>query len=293
MNDFATVWHDAGDTAEAEQAQRALATAKQASVGVQQFLFLAKSREEFGHRVALAEDRLLQAAVDSGVSVEALLGEYEREFGLLMEAAASAEPEQKVAAMPPDWGLMHESDDNGPRTCPGCHGSRAVPAQGHESYHEVSNGQVRCPTCAGHGVLPQRQSDVGEPLPYSDPGDAQDDWYKGDYLASLKTALQEGQDPLLWLEQEGAGEGQAEKPSEAGIEALEGGKAEATKKEAFDWLKKEQPAAPAADPLAGRAQCPGCGTRTTKAMPDDSGMHKCFQCDGLFHPKTGMVTRPF
>lgn len=332
--DFTSVWDDAGESAEQAEAHRAMATAKEASKGTQQFLFLATDEADFGHRVALAEDSIFKAATAAGVSPEALVAEHKREFGLLMEAKRSvvaADDTGSHTACPNhegQWfnkstgdcscGSNHHrwASPNNPggygkksaslgKTCPTCSGARAVPAQGHESFGEVSNGQVRCPSCHGHGVVAQdpdqseltsheRYGDVGDGL--GDPGDAQDRWYEGDYnaslkhIASIKTALEEGVDPLEWLEQEGAGEGQAEKPSEAGIEAVG-----SLSKEAFDWLKKNPPAAPQApeaDPLEGRATC-GCGSRMTAPMRDGSDKHKCFNCDSVFAPKTGSVSRPF
>lgn len=333
MTDFTSVFDEAGDSAEEAVSKMAMATAMQASAGTQQFLFLAKDESDFNHRVALAEDALFKAAVAANVSPEDLVAEHKRQFGLVLEAkktVVAADDNHVTCPNHEDQSYNKSTGDcscgsnhhrwaspNNPggykkaglgQTCPGCNGSRAVPAQGHESYGEVSNGQVRCPDCHGHGVVAaqpdgdqdsddrtsyERYGDVGDGL--GDPGDAQDDWYDR-HLGSLKQALEEGQDPLEWLEQEGAGEGQAEKPSEAGIEALtNGGKAEAAarpfdhvaaglSKEAFDWLKKNPtsaPAAPAEDPLAGRATCP-CGSRTTAPMRDGTDKHKCFNCDSVF-----------
>ena len=267
MSDFTSVFDEAGDSAEQAEARRAMAVAKEASKGTQQFLFLATDEADFGHRVALAEEHLFKAAVSAGVSPEDLVAEHRREFGLLMEAKRSVVAKPMVndadhAVLDSEWrksfddlraaGLEADADhpvaaryraasdavnhanrsrDHAiatgqttaaarPTTCPDCGGARAVPAQGHESYHEVSNGQVRCPTCAGHGVVvPQqpdsddrnayeRYGDVGDD--FGDAGDLQDRHYGDDYLASLKTALAEGQDPLEWLEEDGAGQGQPE-----------------------------------------------------------------------------------
>jgi hypothetical protein len=234
MSEIASVWTEAGASAEAEQAARALAVAKQAAAGTQQFLFLASSQGEFEDRLALAADSLLKAAALGGVPVETLVAEQRKDFGLLLEAKqATVGPKEAVER---------------PMTCPTCAGARAVPAQGHEPFHEVSNGQVRCPDCAGHGqVQPTHPLYPGVDNPNEltsherygdtkwddfygmDPGDAQDRWYNeaSKRVASVRTALAEGVDPLTWLEQQAAGEGQAEKPSEAGIEAVphEGSKA--------------------------------------------------------------------
>ncbi len=263
MSEFATVWDDAGASAEQAAEAKAMGMAKQASADIKTFLFQAENETDFGHRIALAEDDLMKAAAEGGISVHALVAEHTREFDLLMEAKRSVATKEDFGDLPedapdrkptgphpqrdnPDYWVEDDAEKKTagkPQVCPGCNGARAVPAQGHESYHEVSNGHVRCPDCAGHGVV-QAGPDTselttherwGDATPYEqDPGDAQDAHYSGDYtaslkqaeasLASLRTALQEGQDPLEWLEEQANGEGQAEKPSEAGIEALEGGK---------------------------------------------------------------------
>jgi len=333
MADFASVFDEAGDSAERAQADRAMAVAKEASAGIAGFLFQAQSPDDLGHRIALAEDDLLKAAAQGGISVHALVAEHTRSFDLLMEARHTTAGEKNVwgtdkddvddegycpdcerensasgarqhynncpqssknkgkkaakttdeehAGLNDAWdksfsdlnaaGLEADADHPTakayrdasdavnhsnrsrdfdiatgktsvarPQTCPTCQGARAVPAQGHEPYHEVSNGQVRCPDCSGHGqVQPghslypgvdnpneltsnERYGDTKRDNYYGkDPGDEQDAWYHDAtrHVASIRTALEEGQDPLLWLEQEGGGEGQAEKPSEAGIEA--------------------------------------------------------------------------
>lgn len=304
MPDFYSVWDEAGGAAEQAEADRRMAVAKEASRGAQEFLFLATSEADFDNRVALVSDTLSKAAAAGGVPVEALVAEHRRGVTLVLEA--------KTAAMPPDPGLVNEvyGGQGVNRECPTCNGARAIPAQGHESFAEVSNGQVRCPSCHGHGVVAPRQTDLTEPERYTDPGDAQDAWYGGDYLASLKTALAEGQDPLEWLEQEG-GQGQPEvegghttgneqttpnQNREAGLRPFveetvpAASRKQATVKEAFDWLRKNPattapaaPAAPAEDPLAGRAQCP-CGSRMTAPMGGGSDKHKCWNCETVFSP---------
>ena len=63
----------------------------------------------------------------------------------------------------------------------------------------------------------ERYRDAGNYYNENTPGDITDKYYNK--FSSLKTALEEGEDPLLWIEQEGGGQGQPEKPVEAGIEA--------------------------------------------------------------------------
>lgn len=336
MSDFTSVFDEAGDSAEQAASLRAMATAKEASTDAAQYLFMAGSETEFDHRVALVEDTLFKAATNAGVSPQALVAEHRKGFGLVLEAKQSVVAAGDNHTVCPNHddqsynkstgdcscGSNHHrwADSNNPggqkkstaagrrslkaSPCPDCMGARSVPASGHESFHEVHNGQVRCPTCVGHGVVHEnddqdaddrtsyeRYGDSGDGM--GDPGDAQDSYYGGDYLASLKTALAEGQDPLEWLEQEGAGEGQAEKPSEPGVDALHEAATRPFEREAF-WGKTQAPTAPAAaDPLAGRQTCP-CGSRHTKDAGDGSGNQRCFSCDGTFNPKTGsLVNRPF
>lgn len=199
MGDFTSVFDEAGLSAEAAVADKAMALAKQASADISTyFLMGAASEAEFDHRVALAQDELVKAAAVGGISVDALIAERTREFGLLMEA-------RKTAAMPALPDRAEESGWYG-NTYPSHY-----PAT--DPDHEPDERTI------------SERDDWAESE--KDPGDQQDDWYKGDYtasvkfnqhLASIKTALQEGFDPLEWIEDqpEAQGQGQPERPSAAG-----------------------------------------------------------------------------
>lgn len=70
--EFTSVWDDAGDAAQAAVEQHALTSARIACLGFQSFLTASLSEDEYGHREALATEKIEAAAAANGVSVEAL-----------------------------------------------------------------------------------------------------------------------------------------------------------------------------------------------------------------------------
>lgn len=97
MTDFASVWDSAGDEAERDQGLRALTSARVRVAPVWGFLAAAKSREEFGHRLALQEDRVREAAEAGGVSFEALAKSLADDFHILVEATPAPPRARRLA----------------------------------------------------------------------------------------------------------------------------------------------------------------------------------------------------
>jgi hypothetical protein len=124
-------------------------------------------------------------------------------------------------------------------------------------------------------------------------------------LGHIKKALDEGVDPLAWIEGENGGVGQPEKPIEhdtetdfsLGYSEVPAGPPTTASHHPFAhqaWFGKSKPEPEEpVDLMAGRPPCPG-GHRETAPMRDGSGKHKCFQCDSVFTPKNATGSRhPF
>lgn len=308
MSDFTTLWDEAGASAEAQAAAQALETAKVASAGIWPFLALAADEVEFGQRLDLAGDRITTAAAKAGASEVDLVAAYTRQFNLLTEARTQA-----AASTCAHCGHASTRHSDGAQCHCGC--STFVAGQKTSAFADTcpACGQASDPSdpqgmCPGHTHLSQ-------PYPHqvASPHSGADDDYEGTgtgRYASIKQALEEGIDPLTWLEAEDGGPGVPEKPGghTTTNEQITPGSPDETpdfnrpeaRRRPFDrqgrWFGKNPPAqqvqAPAPDPLAGRATCPGCGDRKTAPMPTQPGLHKCWNCDGLFRA-AAMVRPPF
>ena len=143
----------------------------------------------------------------------------------------------------------------------------------------------------------QKYRDAGNYYREDSPGDVTSKNFN--MFSSLKVALEEGQDPLEWIEQETeAGQGTPEVKVKDGLDLpLAVGSRHPFSNKQAGWFGKESESAPAADPLAGRETCPN-GHRETKSFGQDigpqQGQHKCFTCDSVFTPgKTAASRHPF
>jgi len=240
MNDFTSVWDDAGDSAEAQVAQRALANAKVASSGVWPFLALAKTDVEFGQRLELAQDKIFAAASANAVPVADLVAVYTREFGLLREARKTASCDECDRS---DSGLCGTHKEEGRESLqdngylPGSKNASGATQAEHDRRTDLSTKvgpltpfeKAELERLRAKGPLNQGGSDE---IPGDDDSDDRtaderygdtkwDDHYGRDgadqaddfysRFSSLKTALEEGQDPLEWLEEEAGAPGAPEK----------------------------------------------------------------------------------
>jgi hypothetical protein len=219
MTDFTSLWDDAGAAAETEAAERRLATAKVASASLWPFLSRSADLDEFGARLNLVEEDLTKAASAGGVSVADLVTTYTRQFGLLAEARKATAASQCACG----HASLHHADGGACPDC-GCKQFRAArtaakgPNQaGHCDYCEEPSSHLT-PTKGNGWLCPDCEPELGDnSSQWDEHGERKDgrghpDWrpYYTDHLASIKQALQEGQDPLEWLEGEG-GVGQPEK----------------------------------------------------------------------------------
>lgn len=220
MNDFTSVWDDAGDSAEAQVAQRALANAKVASSGVWPFLALAKTDVEFGQRLELAQDKIFAAASANAVPVADLVAVYTREFGLLREARKTASCDECDRSDSGVCGTHKEEgreslQDNG--YLPGS--KKASDADQGFGFLADDRQPERSPHADNKAYWNEDDADADERTTHErygdvdrydrEPGDQADDFYSR--FSSLKTALEEGQDPLEWLEEEAGAPGAPEK----------------------------------------------------------------------------------
>lgn len=97
--DFISVFDEASRDIEAEAVERRHTAALQdATAATWQFLALAKSEPEFGHRLALVEDRLEALASQHGVSYEEITAPLRQGFQALLESREAAGRGPKVAA---------------------------------------------------------------------------------------------------------------------------------------------------------------------------------------------------
>lgn len=98
--EFTSLFDEASRDLEAEGRERIVTAASQAATSsCWPFLALAKSESEFGHRLALIEDRLHTIASEHGVSYEEVTGPLHKGFAALM-AAREASLDPKDAAGP-------------------------------------------------------------------------------------------------------------------------------------------------------------------------------------------------
>lgn len=307
MSDFATLWDDAGASAETQAAEQALETAKVATAGLWPFLALATDEVEFGQRLDLASDRITAAASRAGANPTDLVAAYTRQFNLLAEAR-----QVTAASTCAHCGHASTRHSDGAQCHCGC--STFIAGQKTSAIEDV------CPACGKpsdpndpQGMCPDH-THLSQPYPHqvASPHTDADDGYEGTgsgRYASIKQALEEGVDPLEWLEEVAPpGPGTPEKPGghTTTNEQITPGSPDETPdfnrpeagRRPFDrqgrWFGKnpqaqQAPAAPAPDPLAGRAACPNCNTRQTAAMPQP-GYHKCWNCSGVF--KAAVMVRP-
>lgn len=80
------LWAEASRDVEAENRAYGLEMAKSAGAGAWGFLALARTKQEFGDRVALASDSIVRAAGVGGVTPQDLLQVFTERFALLMQA---------------------------------------------------------------------------------------------------------------------------------------------------------------------------------------------------------------
>ena len=222
MGDFTSVFDEAGFSAEQAAADRAMAQAKQASLDLQTYYLNAAESED---------DFNYRLAMAEGELTKAANSAGVSVHALIAEHTKEfgllMEARRVQASMP---ALPDQADDD------------------HDSDDRTSW---------------ERWGD--QPLHEMDPGDAQDNWYRGDYLAnlqSIRTALAEGVDPLEWIEEEGQGEGQPEKPSQSGQSAWQEGY------EGSDNGIGRTAAAPVQD---GLFDAPSKPTQTPLDIPDQYG----------------------
>jgi hypothetical protein len=308
MTDFVDVWEEAGYSVDAEVAMRALANAKAESMTVWPFLAMARDEAEFGQRLDLAGDTLTAAASAHEVPVEELVAVYTREYGLLAEARKEA-----AAAKCTNCGHANAKHCDGAQCQCGCtdfsgpktagkvpdsfkeHQFKKKDDDGDDDEDDSDLDEEGWNPKSEQTAYERYGENAARDYYGKDPGDETQDFY--DKFSSLKTALEEGVDPLTWVAAEGSGQGTPEKPVEAGIEAAGTQVPADTQPPKVGGLftKEQAPptAAPASDPLAGRSTCPN-GHRETKSMNDGSGRHKCFTCDSLFTPPLVVASRhPF
>jgi hypothetical protein len=243
MTEFVSLFEEPGAAVEAEAAERRMANAKVASATVGNYLLGASDPVEFGQRLDLVQADLVRVASATGVEVTDLAGEYQRQHGLLVTARKQATRKQATAECACGHSSLHHADGGRCPTC-GCEQFRAVAqaAKDPNAYLDhmcpgcgrpgnFSGPENSCPSCAKDAAdyadrnrpdddrwqdddtddrtAYERYGDSGPS--YRDAGDDQDDWYGGHY-SSLKTALEEGQDPIAWLEGAAPGLGTPEKP---------------------------------------------------------------------------------
>jgi hypothetical protein len=224
--EFISVFDEASRDHEAEDLAAREAAARVDAQEVWPFLALASSPEEFGHRLALAEGRLSGIASRHGLTYEDVTAPLREGFAVLHPRQAGGESCRNCGhANPPHrkGGLCsvcgcesfqpgtHGSrqaardEDEGTRfSCPDCQGMGM-------SFDALGKGLTHCSTCADSGsVYRKRKEDSSggyshgdfdfTPAPRHTSGLTSFD----ERIASLRTALVEGQDPLGWLADESA-----------------------------------------------------------------------------------------
>lgn len=161
--EFTSVFDEAGRDHDAEQVLRARTAANVETQALWPYLALASSAEEFGHRLALVGSRLSAIAAATGVEVEDIEQSLRSGFTAVLEGREASK--EAVAS---------------PVACKNCHHANPVHDQGD-----------RCPCgCATFQPGVRRRSSLE-----ADAGEVE----TADHLASLRTALMEGQDPLAWI----------------------------------------------------------------------------------------------
>jgi hypothetical protein len=206
--EFTSVFDEASRDHEAEDLLVRQAAARAETQGVWPFLALAQSEDEFGHRLALAEDRLSAIASRHGLSYEDVTAPLREGFAVLHPKAAAGETCRNCGhANPPHrkGGLCSVCgcESFQPRT----HTSAIQPveaAKGGHAYQDNSWGSTckncgmdkpepgewvpDCSTVSGGFGDPSRKKAISGLTPFDE------------RIATLHVALVEGQDPLGWLE---------------------------------------------------------------------------------------------
>lgn len=117
-------------------------------------LAAAGSEREFGHRLAVVKDDIVQAMASAGVTArfqeETLTGLLE-DYRVLTTARKEANAHGEVKT--PNSEHWHRKV-----RCPDCNGTGAIPALGGEDPEDVDNGQVQCPTCKGTGEVSSKEA---------------------------------------------------------------------------------------------------------------------------------------
>jgi hypothetical protein len=110
--EFTSLWDEAGATAEQDAADRRFTAARVACAPVWGFLAAAKSREEFGNRFALVEDRVRYAADEHGADFRALAASLAEDFRSIEPKTANGEIKGGKSDCSHDWAF-----DNSCKKC--------------------------------------------------------------------------------------------------------------------------------------------------------------------------------
>lgn len=236
--EFISVFDEASRDHEAEDLATREAAARVDAQEVWPFLALAASAEEFGHRLALAEERLSAIASRHGLTYEDVTAPLREGFAVLHPKEAGGESCRNCGhANPPhrkgglcsvcgcesfqpgthgsrqaarekycDYCHGKGSDDEG-GTCPGCKGTGYGPVHG-TSRAEAAKEKY-CDYCHGKGSDSEGGTCSGcngtgyGPVHGTSRAESSLNPFD-ERIASLHVALVEGQDPLGWLADESA-----------------------------------------------------------------------------------------
>lgn len=103
MDHHSLMWDGATADLAAETAEAALVHAVTALSGIRDFTHLARSADEYRHRVALSADRVTDAARTHGADPAAVQDALDRSFGHILAArTAAAPPPPPAAPVPPE-----------------------------------------------------------------------------------------------------------------------------------------------------------------------------------------------
>lgn len=243
------LWTEASRDVEAENAERVLAMAKVASAEFWPFLAMASTPSEFLDRVALSSEKIRAVASATGCPEQTLLGSFEADFGLLMEARTASVP---VGSQVDRDGHDYAHDDkfpdgvygtdelfeggstDGPYDAAGYgvspYARSMMSSRQHIAAPAPGDDAIEGGETTGHGVDPyagkgdfadtvsrtwndNQRSHPGENGPgENDFADVVSQTWNNNlrgasaqHFATLKQALEEGQDPLEWLEEGGQG----------------------------------------------------------------------------------------
>lgn len=168
------LWTEASRDLEAEQAARSLEEARYATAGIWPFLAMAKSAQEFEQRLDLSQDHLESVANSTGCELSVLQDSLRRQHRLVAEAAG------------------YEDDP--------------VDHEGHDYDSDIHNEEI--PSDQAEAM----RRDERMRQMHLDGYDSSMAF--GSRYSSVKTALQEGEDPLLWIQDSAEYGSGPEKPIE-------------------------------------------------------------------------------